>query len=90
MARQLLMTMADSWAEYSKIMFGDKKPSDVQYTETRRAFYAGCITYQGIMNNLPDNKAAAMRVLDKLQSESTAYAAEILQEVAERQARGER
>jgi len=35
------ITIAAMWATFSKAIFGDEKPSSVQYNETRRAFYAG-------------------------------------------------
>lgn len=72
------MTMADSWALYSKMIFGKDKPSEVQYRETRRAFYAGLMSMQAILINLPNNEIDMMAVMNKLHEEAVNYARDIL------------
>lgn len=88
MAQYQGLTMAAGWAAYSKTIFGDFKPSTVQYTETRRAFYAGMITLQSYMNGLPDDEKVAMVVLKKLEDEKQDFISEVASEVLERLAKG--
>lgn len=82
MPRRIPVTMAESWAEYSKSIFQDFVPSKVQLTETRRAFYAGMITLQSIMNGLPDDESAGFRILQRLYEEQVEFTLEIAAEVA--------
>lgn len=83
------MTMAASWGLFSQVIFGDHKPSTVQYVETRRAFYAGMMSMQGMMNDLPENEAEAMAVLSNFQREAFEYTAEMLAEMVHRRLNGE-
>lgn len=89
-ARNHPKTMADSWSEFSKAIFGDFKPSDIQRSETRRAFYAGMISMQAIMNNLPENEGEAMAVLNQLHREAFEYTAEVMAEMIARKMAGGR
>lgn len=40
-------TIAQEWGGFSKQVFGDRKPSDAQYTAMRQAFYGGAMIMFG-------------------------------------------
>jgi hypothetical protein len=74
-----VMTVKESWAQFSKLVFGQRKPSDVQYQETRRAFYAG---FQGALAASLEiaklDEDTAIRKMEALQIEFVEFAKEMM------------
>jgi hypothetical protein len=73
------LTVKAHWASFSKLVFGDKKPSPIQYQEMRRAFYAG---FHGNLMMMRHGIAAldeepAVAALEALHAECQAFAKEI-------------
>lgn len=71
--------IALNWASFTRHIFGDKKPSDVQYREMRRAFYAG---YVAAFTDLSDRVAAlseeaAMQKMSVIEAEIIGYVQEL-------------
>lgn len=75
-----IVGMADNWASFSKHIFGDKKPSDVQYTETRRAFMAGYVSAFTDMTNriAAMSEAQAMIKMNAIEREIAGYLVELI------------
>jgi hypothetical protein len=77
------LTIKDEWARFSLLVFGDKKPSDVQYQEMRRAFYAGfgsALMTCGEATDLPTDEA--IETINKMHNEVAEFVIELLTDQA--------
>jgi hypothetical protein len=73
---KFLPTIAKEWGEFSKMAFGATKPSNVQYNEMRRAFYAGSMTMFTNLTSVTDPKQ-----LDAYMAEIHAWGRELMAEL---------
>jgi len=74
------LTVKAHWATFSKLVFGDRKPSPIQYQEMRRAFYAGFHGNLMMMKHgigAIDDEDVAVAALEALHAECQAFAKEI-------------
>jgi hypothetical protein len=80
-------TIAQEWGGFCKMVFGDNKPGEIQYTAMRQAFYGGAmIMFKNMIETGRLDNDEAMKIMDDFSKEIMNYATESAQSLTPDQA----